>query len=161
MLIGMKPTKLRKNPEAHFWQFVQKADGDGCWLWTRSMNNQGYGRTWWIDNKLWLVHRLAWTLTHGPIPKGLFVCHRCDIPLCVRPDHMFVGTNAENLADMRVKGRGFNLGARTAKLNAETVRAIRRRYAAGETVGELERAFRYDHANISKIIRRTIWKSVE
>ncbi len=157
----MKRSELRKNPEAYFWHFVQKADSDQCWLWARrARHNDGYGMLWWIDNKVWLAHRLAWTLTNGPIPKGMFVCHRCDNVRCVRPTHLFLGSCADNLMDMHAKGRGVNppvVGAR--RLTAADVRDIRRRYANGETVGELERAFNYNHSNISKIIRRTVWKN--
>lgn len=89
-----------------FWNRVKKADGDQCWEWPRkkSMHIGMYGTVGREGARL-LAHRAAWELTNGPIPPGMFVCHRCDNPPCVRPDHLFLGTNADNIEDMRKKGR--------------------------------------------------------
>jgi len=79
---------------------------DSCWLWTGSVTSAGYG----VASSLFGgttsgAHRLAWELTHGLIPSGLIVCHHCDNPPCVRPDHLFLGTHLDNSNDMRSKGR--------------------------------------------------------
>lgn len=84
-----------------FWIKVQK--NDGCWLWTSNVT-RGYGQFSFLGRPVY-AHRFAWELTHGPIPEGLRVCHHCDTPLCVRPEHLFLGTQQENLADARRKGR--------------------------------------------------------
>lgn len=80
---------------------------DGCWLWTGQKRNDkdgGYGLIK-IDRRLTRAHRVSYETYKGPIPDGLFVCHTCDVPLCVNPDHLFVGTLQENNYDMYKKGR--------------------------------------------------------
>lgn len=87
-----------------FWKWVDRSDPDGCWPWTRFRGTDGYGFLR-IGQKTIRTHRHAWTLTNGPIPSGAEVCHRCDNPPCCRPDHLFLGTHAENMADMVAKNR--------------------------------------------------------
>lgn len=84
---------------------------NGCWLWTGGTrpNNKGmpYPRHWTDDLKSIGAHRFAYELVHGEIPKGMYVCHKCDTPLCVNPDHLFVGTHHDNMRDMVQKKRSF------------------------------------------------------
>src|SRR6476660_6501286 len=88
-----------------FWAGVDKSD-TGCWNWAKSKTKAGYGTLRSYDNVLLYAHRFSWELHHGPIPPKLYVCHHCDNPGCVRPDHLFVGTHNDNMQDMLKKGRG-------------------------------------------------------
>jgi hypothetical protein len=98
--------------EDRFWSRVDKTDG--CWLWTGWTSRFGYGRIK-RDNRECLTHRVSWELTNGPIPDGMCVLHRCDVPACVRPDHLFLGTKTDNAADRTAKGRTHRHGATHCK----------------------------------------------
>ena len=91
-------------------RFIQKINKTtSCWFWTGNKIN-GYGRLVIYRNSKPTYHiasRVAWTLFRGPIPEGFFVCHKCDTPACVNPDHLFLGKAADNHLDMHQKGRGF------------------------------------------------------
>lgn len=85
--------------------------GSGCWEWTGQIGKRGYGmlsvpRRYGTRNQY--AHRVSWLLHHGPIPEGLSVLHRCDNPKCIRPDHLFLGTQGTNVRDCVAKGRQRN-----------------------------------------------------
>jgi len=90
-------------PEMRFWQKVEKTDG--CWFWLGGKNSDGYG-SFNIGTHGTGAHRIAYTLEVGNIPRGISVLHSCDNRACVRPDHLFLGTQLDNVTDMMEKGRG-------------------------------------------------------
>jgi hypothetical protein len=102
---------VRKTPIAErFWTKVERLEGEGCWLWTATRSaGRGDRSNWYgsvrVNNAMRRAHRVAWELTYGPIPDGLKVLHRCDTPPCVRPDHLFLGTDLDNALDRNAKGR--------------------------------------------------------
>lgn len=92
-------------------------EAPGCWLWNRALMNEGYGQVLMENHrKKILAHRLSWELFQGSIPDGLCVLHRCDVRCCVNPGHLFVGTKADNNADMCRKGRHWRSGSATKNL---------------------------------------------
>lgn len=156
-----------------FWDKVDRSPGQGpegsCWGWTAGCNRAGYGQ-FKHGERIVGAHRMAWKLERGPIPEGLCVLHRCDTPGCVNPDHLFLGTNADNSQDMVRKGRHL-VGHREkgrkqqgeknslAKLTDDQVLAIRREWAAdGVTKQALANRHGVDRTVIGKIVRDKAWR---
>lgn len=150
---------------ARVWAKVVKSDG--CWLWTGARNIHGYGQVARGDGpgttRLLMAHRAVWTLENGPIPDGMYLCHICDNPACVRPSHMFIGTQTDNMRDCRDKGRMKFAAPRlgpanhNAKLTWESVRHIRREYALGTNLSTLSRAFGMARSTLREIVTGRRW----
>jgi hypothetical protein len=141
-----------------FWSNVAKSDG--CWLWTGKRYPKGYGMLNAFGRSM-TVHRLSWAIAHGaPPPKGMCVCHKCDVRLCVRPSHLFLGTNDDNLRDMRNKGRHAR-GSRiyASVLTEEIVREMRGPLKHVRTAVLVER-YGIVRSAIRKAIRGDSWKHV-
>lgn len=139
--------------EERFWEKVYLAgplsehapELGPCWLWTAHRNTSGYGKDGGV-----LAHRRAWQLTNGAVPIGLNVLHRCDCRPCVRPEHLFLGTQADNVADCMAKDRHF------AKLTRAQVAELRRRHPS-ETQRALAAEFGVSPATVYRAVRWQAW----
>lgn len=148
-----------------FWDFVSK--GEGCWLW-RGGTNGKYGVLGRGGRGAPMVyaHRLSYELAHGEVPSGLYVMHSCDTPLCVRPEHLAVGTQTDNMRDAMNKGRISHVSKtpgeknRHAKLTAADVGKIRERLAQGETRRSVAATLGMNPHTISRIALRQLWPHV-
>lgn len=137
----------------NFWSKVSKSTPKECWGWTGATSS-GYGY-FGINSKTEKAHRVSWVIHYGEIPKGLNVCHQCDNPSCVNPNHLFVGTQSENMRDSVAKDR-FN-----RKLTNKQVREIRQLYPLGKvTQSELSRIYNVSRQHIHQIINRQVWKNI-
>lgn len=136
----------------------------GCWIWFASHTIQGYGLfSYNKDGKhrARVAHRVSWEYFRGPIPKGMLVCHKCDVRSCVNPDHLFLGTDRDNTLDKFKKGRAvIRKGTEiwSTKLTEDDVRFIR---STAETGASLARKYGIQEATISQIRNRRTWKHVE
>lgn len=139
-----------------------------CLLATVKPQASGYAYMKLADGSMVRVHRFAWSLVKGPIPEGLGVLHHCDTPLCFRPSHLFLGTTADNMADMVAKGRQGDRGRPgrpkeyangMSKITKEHVAEIRMAYAGG-LVRQVDLAVRYgvNQTQISAIVRGASWR---
>jgi hypothetical protein len=166
------PRQTSTDPRDHAERFARSVavQGDGCWLWQGPPMRFGYGR-FYTSGKFWLAHRAAYVIAHGPIPGGMQVCHRCDVPACVNPAHLFLGTQAENMADRRAKGRGERCGAPTRfrrgeqhsrrRLHPEAVRAIRTRLASGEPGAAIARSLGVSKHTVRDVKTGRTWSHVQ
>lgn len=140
---------------------VKKNQKTGCWLWQRSCNNYGYGYLH-SNKKRHAAHRVAYELYKGPIPPKMLVCHTCDTPNCINPDHLFLGTPAENQKDMKLKKRSTIGEANPmAKLTEDDVIAIRRACTEfGLQQKDVAIVWGVSKASINNIMRGLVWSHV-
>lgn len=150
---------------ARFWTYVEPAYEDDCWYWQGYFHNTGYGKFFLRKNerpdrrsRYVPAHRMAWEITHGAIPPGMFICHTCDNRACVRPEHLFLGTHADNMADMAAKRRGRSGTPR--KLSAEDVAQIRARNESGESYRSLALKFGVSYPTVRSTCLRFRYKEL-
>lgn len=149
--------------EVRFWQYVDKSNGPcSCWLWTKFKNQQGYGMTSKKTKRHTGAHRVAFELTFGAIPDGQCVLHKCDNPSCVNPNHLFLGTRADNNEDKFKKGRQMR-GEKhpNAKLTTNDVLAIRTFLQENHSMKiyqELGEKYGVTLQTIQRIYRKTSWR---
>jgi hypothetical protein len=132
----------------------------GCWNWTESRDKKGYGRLTQTGGEV-LAHRVSWVhFNKSPVPKGLHVMHKCDNPRCINPDHLMIGTNADNQADKINKGRHRGPKGETnckAKLTETDVLAILQDNRSHAAVG---RTYGVSYSTVSEIRAGQTWKHV-
>lgn len=163
-------TRRKIDVEERFLKYTQKTES--CWLWTAYKDAKGYGHLQ-VGRKFERAYRVSWMLYRGAIPDGVCVCHTCDNPACVNPDHLWLGTKSQNALDMHTKGRQYKgpyppkhtSGTRgeqhpNAKLTAEKVRAIRDEATQGFSYRQLAEKYGVTVPNIGYIIRRKAWRHV-
>lgn len=145
------------NTAEMFWARLDRSDPARCWEWHGSGLRTGYGRVS-FGGRLWLTHRLAYELANEPIPDGLHVLHRCDNRRCCNPAHLFLGTHADNVADMVAKGR------QARKLTDDDVISIRSRYRergrGGMTLRALAEEYGVNPITIRNVVHGTIFQNV-
>lgn len=147
--------------EQRLWSRVDKSTPNGCWEWQGKRSQSGYGRIMY-GNKETSVHRVVWELVNGPIADGVVICHQCDNPSCCNPDHLFEGTQQDNLLNMRSKQRhAFGSRHGQTKLTESDVVEIRRRHSAGEvSQQELAQEYRVAQYTIYAIVHRKTWAHI-
>lgn len=138
-----------------FWAKVDKCGEDECWGWQKARHPKGYGQ-FSFNGTTNRAHRVAWILVYGPIPKGLYVCHRCDNPPCCNPKHLFLGTQKDNMEDCARKER------KKQKLSQKDIVEIRRKYTVDKILQvQLAKQFGISNRTISQIVAGDRWAWVE
>lgn len=136
-----------------------------CWLWMKAVNRRGYGVIR-VNGRSELAHRFSYRKYNGEIPDGLNILHSCDRPCCVNPDHLVVGTQADNMADMRAKGRAGYAAPLTGsdhpnhKLEASDILQIRALAASKVAMAAIARRYHVNHSTVERIVKRKSWKHI-
>jgi hypothetical protein len=140
---------------SRFWKYVRKTDS--CWEWIGAKFPRGYGSIK-INGKTRHATQVCWELMRGPILGGMWVLHRCDNPPCVNPEHLYLGTAADNGRDRAERSPYRGEKSATAKLTQGEVDEIRRLHSHGMDVRNISRRFRMGFSQIHRIVRRQSWK---
>lgn len=164
------PPPGSRSLEERFWEKVDKQGPEECWEWQAATHRHGYGAfgVGGRDGKMARAHRISYKLHKGPIPDGCYVLHHCDNPPCVNPDHLYVGTQTDNMQDAVERDRGVGspgMPGEThpqAKVTEADVREMRQRYEE-EPVSQYDLADQYGltQSTVSDILRREIWDHVD
>lgn len=153
------PHKYTTSDVLRFQKYV-KVSESGCHEWIGSLDAYGYGQLN-INRRPAKAHRIAWELANGPVPEGMSILHRCDNPQCVNPEHLFPGTQSDNMKDAARKGRmhpGEKHGM--SKLTESDVLAMRMAHSSGEGRRDIASRFNVPYSTVNEIIRRDAWKHI-
>lgn len=143
-----------------FWEKVNRLSDNECWEWKASTRRGGYGQ--FTSGTQRVAHRFSWELHNGKIPSGLIVCHKCDNPKCVNPNHLFLGTYKDNMSDKTAKGRGryaYGESSGHAKLTNEKVMAARFEYSNGALIKDIAKKYGVTKEPMRRAIRGLSWKN--
>jgi hypothetical protein len=149
----------RVNTEESFWASCSK-DKSGCWLWTKSKSPRGYGKTYW-NNKDFRAHRLAFYLKNKYMPE--IVCHKCDNPSCINPDHLFAGNHKLNMMDMKLKGRAARPKGRLhpmCKYSVEQIKECRRLHSLDFSYRSISVLVSIPQSYVRQICLRQRWSHI-
>lgn len=154
------PTIIVNDDQKRFWSKVEKTDG--CWFWRGTVLTNGYGQ-FSTKARRWSAHRYSYRLDKSEIPRGLLVCHSCDIPTCVNPEHLWLGTTRDNAQDMVGKGRdkppkGEKQGS--SKFTASQVLEIREKHSNGFTPTQLAKLYGTTPGYVNSLVRRITWRHI-
>lgn len=123
-------------------------DANGCWIWQQALNKDGYGCKGY-NGKWYLAHRLAWEAVNGTIPEGMRVCHKCDVTSCVNPDHLFIGTQQDNMKDAASKRR-----ISSQRIYDEDIQDIRSLRSEGQTLQQIADRYSVTMQAVHKALKR-------
>jgi hypothetical protein len=163
LYVGIYKTDM----ENRFWKHVNKKENDECWVWSAACTSHGYGIIGKTGGKrLALTHRYSYELHYGSIPEDMDICHECDNPPCVNPNHLFIGTAQDNIIDAVSKGRVIppvpRLGENNnkAKLTVNQVKEIKKMLSSGVKGRDIAAEFATSEYNISDIKRGKTWSHI-
>lgn len=139
------------SPNERFDKFTPNRHENDCWIWQGPVSTNGYGNIH-FQRKTVSAHKFSYERFIGPVPAGMKICHRCDTPLCVNPEHFFLGTHRQNMDDMLAKGR-----KRNKALTREKVEEIRKAYANGVSAKKLAEQYGVNARTITHAVKFKTW----
>ncbi len=156
-----KPGHPKRLASERFHNLYKKMPS-GCWFWLGYLRPAGYGMITDDGGTAQYAHRFSWILHFGLIPINLFVCHKCDNPRCVNPEHLFLGSAQDNLDDMVKKGRSVKgIMQWEAKLDENKVIEIRELATKGSSHTELSLRFGISRRQINNVVKRRAWRHIK